>query len=235
MDPEPTLVETDPKVILLVCPECGEDFDKAIKLGYHRRVAHNVVGKHNKASPKGKSTTPRPAAVRVVEDMARDAGAGKGIGIPSETDLSRAMARAIGTATGAVAIYAVETDPRFGNNDALKEQTVDYLSPSKDEAMEIAAPLARAFSRSPLNKKYGRAVVDNIDVVGSIAALVTLSMHWRHFYADRRLYQQSMQGDQPFRAPVVPEFQPPQANGAVPSRDGRVLTKEDVDRMRMNN
>ncbi len=226
-------IEVDPKKILLLCPECGDDFANNRALGYHRKMAHGVAGKF--AGKGGKRTsTPRPAAIEVIQGMARDAGAGKSKGVPTENELTKAMARAIGAASYAAASYAVETDRRL-NTDALKEQTIDYLALSPAGAADVAEPLGRAFARSPLNKRYGRAVVDNVDVVGSLAELTILVMHWRRYFAERGEWERQMRatGQQAFAAP--PEFTMPQApNGQQGPRDGRVLTKEDVDRMRAN-
>jgi hypothetical protein len=110
--------------------------------------------------------------------MADEAAAGSGRkGPPASEELTKALARGIGTLSMAAAIYAVETDRRL-DTDELKEQNVNYLSLTPRAAHDLAEPLGSALYRSPLNKKYGRAIVDNIDVIGSLAELTIITLHW---------------------------------------------------------
>lgn len=228
------------------CPECGAELPTKRGLGTHRSLKHGIAGKNRKAHERAghPDETPGEHQVRsVVENikaMADEAGAGKVTARPPDAEeLTRAFGRGIYTVSAAAASYAVETDRRL-HTDELKEQYVTYLSLTPLSAHEIAEPLGRAFHRSPLNKKYGRAVVDNVDVVGSFAELAILFMHWRRYFAERARWEKEMResGTLPAQLgnelPALPhsEASPP-LNGHRPvgQRAGKVLTAEDVQRM----
>lgn len=218
-----------------VCPECGEERPNALTLGLHRRNAHGVVGrdKRRRKDP----GIQRPAAVSVVKEMANDAGAGKRTGTPGADELTKAFGRAAHTVSQAVSIYAVETDPRL-TTDELRETTVDYLALSRQASNDVMEPLARAFHRTPLNKRMGRAVVDNVDVVGSLAELSIMFLHWRRYFGERRAYEQAMRDGGTTAMQRQPTAPPPPAGGAATQpppatfSDGHVWTKEEVDQMR---
>jgi hypothetical protein len=217
----------------LACPECEKagtpaEYPNALKLGYHRRVAHGVQGRGKNR----RKSEPRPALVEALKGMADEAGAGTGRkGPPGSEELTRALARGIGTLSMAAAIYAVETDRRL-DTDELKEQNVNYLSLAPRSAHDLAEPLGAALYRSPLNRKYGRAIVDNVDVVGSLAELTILVLHWRRYFAERGEWERAQRVGAP--AGEVPMAPPPPTsagNGRLPSL-GRPWTAADVEQMK---
>jgi hypothetical protein len=212
----------------LICPECSAEFPSPLKLGYHRRVAHGVQGKGKNR----RKSEPRPVLVEALKGMADEAAAGSGRkGPPASEELTKALARGIGTLSMAAAIYAVETDRRL-DTDELKEQNVNYLSLTPRAAHDLAEPLGSALYRSPLNKKYGRAIVDNIDVIGSLAELTIITLHWRRYFAERREWERSMRVEPtPGEIPVAPAPPTSASNGSVPSL-GLPWTAADVDQVR---
>lgn len=222
------------------CPECGQGFKSRFLLGGHRYNAHKVKG--TGAGKRGPSTRRmRSTVVEIGRDMARDAGAGRP-GVPSAEQLTAAFARGLGTITYAGASFAVETDRNLPT-DELKEGMINYLSLSPADAREACEPLGRAFAKTGLNRRYGRAVVDNVDVAGSVAVLITMGLHWRRYLNERRRIEQG-----PAATPMAPVVPPPQPQAATPMEvpeplvpvapngaaglepmQGRVWTKDDVD------
>lgn len=219
-----------------VCPECGLEFEKPIRLGLHRRNVHNVEGKWSKGNRKARRRPARPV-IDTLKDMADEAGAGKSKSVPNSEQLTRAFSRGLTTVGGAAAIWAVETDPR-PLSDAHKEQAIDYLALRPAAAHEICEPLGRAFASSPLNKRYGRAVVDNVDVVSSMCELTIIMMHWRNYMRDRSEWSKSHRGGTGGAYPSTPEPEQPydessQTSNGTPlgQREGVVWTPEHVKAM----
>jgi hypothetical protein len=244
----PISVEAEPE-LPFECPECGNRYKSKFLLGGHRRSVHQIAGSYSgKRGPSaGKQRAKaRPMLVEVAREAAKDAGAGRP-GVPSADQLTAAFARGLGTVTYAAASFAVEGD-RALTTDELKEQMINYLSLSGPDAREACEPLGRAFAKTGLNRKYGRTIVDNVDVAGSVAVLITMGFHWRRYMSARAHYERQAGGGGG-TAPVVqtpaPVAPPPQAapmdvpeavvpvtpNGAaqVEPMQGRVWTKDDVD------
>lgn len=246
MPATPISVEAEPE-LPFECPECGNRYKSKFLLGGHRRSVHQIAGsysgKRGPSSSKQRAKA-RPMLVEVAREAAKDAGAG-GRGVPSADQLTAAFARGLGTVTYAAASFAVEGDKALPT-DELKEQMINYLSLSGPDAREACEPLGRAFAKTGLNRRYGRTIVDNVDVAGSVAVLITMGFHWRRYMSARAAYERQ-QGGQPPQAPVVPTAPAPQApqtpmevpapvmpvtpNGAaqVEPMQGRVWTKDDVD------
>lgn len=105
---------------------------------------------------------------------------------PSADEWNGALARLVQTGTIAGASYLAETDPRLEASDAAIEATVDSLALTRSEAEKVAAPAARIISRMKLNKRAGRAIVENIEIGEVAAILVTTSLRWRRYMRDRR-------------------------------------------------
>lgn len=186
------------EVVTLTCTTCGEQvsgkaagggFGSAkAKLGLHNYRKHAAVKKSRTRSAQPGAPSARPIAVEVISAMAEEAGSGKAQGPPTEDQVSRAFARGVGMVSVAVASYAADTDPRpFSEQE--QEQLVDYLAIDPSSARDLMAPLGRAFHRSPMNKRFGRQVVDNVDVVASIAELGTIMLHWRRYFSERARWE----------------------------------------------
>jgi hypothetical protein len=240
----PISVEPEPE-LPFECPECGNRYRSKFLLGGHRRAVHQIAGSYSgKRGPSaGKQRAKaRPLLIEVARESAKDAGAGRP-GVPSADQLTAAFARGLGTVTYAAASFAVEGD-RALTTDELKEQMINYLSLSGPDAREACEPLGRAFAKTGLNRRYGRTIVDNVDVAGSVAVLITMGFHWRRYMSARAHYErQAGGGTTPVAQPQAPQA-PPQTpidvpepvlpvtpNGAaqVEPTQGRVWTKADVD------
>lgn len=238
-----------------LCPECGEPFDTPLRLGAHRRSKHDVIGATNQAS-KGPKTRQRrrgrpPGESRpvidAIKEFADEAGAGRGSGPPTEDNLTRAFARSFAAVTMAGALYVVEDDPRLAT-DEQKEEAADHLMLSARGAHDIAEPFGRAFHRSPLNKRYGRALVDNVDLVGAVAELSIMALRWRRYMADRRRWEAAVAAGalpaQAIASPAAPVFEeaapmspytpaaPPNGGVRMDEREGIVWTPQMVEDMR---
>lgn len=242
----PISVEAEPE-LPFECPECHNRYKSKFLLGGHRRTVHGVAGSY--AGKRGPSASKqrakaRPMLVEVAREAARDAGAGSR-GAPSADQLTAAFARGVGTVTYAAASFAVEGDAHLPT-DELKEQMINYLSLDGPDAREVCEPLGRAFAKTGMNRRYGRAIVDNVDVAGSVAVLITMGFHWRRYMAARAANDRAAGGQQapvvqtppqPAQAPPMTPVEVPEPlvpvtpNGAaqVEPMQGRVWTKDDVD------
>lgn len=178
------------------CPECGKEFtgpssgagQVGMLVGTHRFREH---GYRNPKKKTRSSTRPTDEdfAERPVVALVRDMGeAARGRGVPSAEQLTSAFGRGLGLTSIAVASWAVETDPNIPDGppgEPLRDHLVDELSLTPKAAEDVMRPLAKAFSDTGLNRKYGRQIVENVDVVASIAELAKLSLNWRKYFRER--------------------------------------------------
>lgn len=228
--------------IELVCEECGATVSgpprgrnsAAWALGRHRYAKHRTRGTSEKANrrranaPDDADYAARPT-LSIIRDAAAEVGARKGV--PTATDLTKGLGRGLGLTSVAVASWLVESDPAI-TDDKMTDAMIDYLSLDERAAGDIMRPIGNAVAPTRLNRKYGRAVVDNVDVIASVAELGTLAMHWRR-YLRLRAGQPAGAG-QPDGPPVPAPAGPPPA-GVQPTtpgpRAGVVMTSDDVQRL----
>lgn len=246
------LVDTGPAedvdLVTLTCSTCDETVTGAAKgrnsaswkLGTHRYVKHGLRGtgappRAKRGAPTAEEIGERPA-LGVVRDIAAQIGDGKRV--PTADDLTRGLGRGLGLTTVAAASYAAESDPNIPEGpegEALRDQLVDYLSLTDKAARDVMAPFGRAFAPTKLNKKYGRAVVDHVDLIASGSELVTMGMHWRRYWRRRNTAAAAPLGG---GLALVPTLIESDAADAVPSfvtspapQMGTVLTADDVAKM----
>lgn len=179
------------------CPECGQTItgkargagSLSWKMGQHRRNKHGVKGAGRKGRPRAGEPTDADREARPVISAIRDVAAGVGgKGTPNADQLGNGLGRGLGLTTMAIATLAVETDPaipRTPEGDQFRDRLVDYLSLSPEAANAIMHPIGRALAPTRINQRYGRAVVNNVDVIGSVAELVQLGYHWREYFRMR--------------------------------------------------
>lgn len=204
------------------CPECGETItgkargagSLAWKMGQHRRNKHGVKGAGRKGRPRTGEPTDADREARPVISAIRDAAAGvSGKGVPNADQLGNGLGRGLGLITMSVATMAVETDPaipRTPEGDAMRDRLVDYLSLSSEASNAIMHPIGRALAPTKLNRKYGRGVVNNVDLIGSVAELAQLGYHWREYFRMRAAYaaQQTGAAAPGTQTPGVPDMAP---------------------------
>lgn len=193
------------------CPECGDVItgkargagSLAWKMGQHRRNKHGVKGEGRKGRPRKGEPTDADREARPVVSAVRDvAAAVTGRGTPSADQLAAGLGRGLGLVNMSFATLAVETDksiPPGAEGEAIKDQLIDYLSLSDEAARAMMRPVGRVFAPTKLNRRYGRAVVDNVDLVGTAAELIQLGYHWKNYFAMRAAFAA---GQQPAAAPV---------------------------------
>lgn len=181
--------------VTLQCPDCEASFtgppngrsSVQFKLGAHRARVHKWVNENKTYKGGGKSRRGAQAdqerpILAIVGDAADEAARGKGP--PTEENLTAALGRGLGVASLAVASYVVETDPTITTEDE-RDRTTAYLRLSSSASRDLMAPFARAFAPTSLNKRYGRQVVENVDLVGATSDLVLLFLHWRRYFRER--------------------------------------------------
>jgi hypothetical protein len=244
-----------PEIITIRCVQPGCDWTAETapnrenwRRGQHERNVHGIVGKGRQPRKRKGMPTEADKAARPVISAAREVAAeiGSGSGrAPSADKLAEGLGRGVEMAIGGVAVVIVESEPDITRDE--RDRLVGYLSLSPEASVALARPFARLFAGTKLNARYGRQVVDNVDVVGALVEVVQLGIHWREFMALRR--QQAMIRAQgglyavpgpTDMAPAPGVMQPPtptttEANGFVHTSaptEGRVLSAEDVARMR---
>lgn len=224
----------------------------AMLTGSHKRVVHGIAGTGSAHRKKGPPTSSRakkgqtssspsdvdPPGLAAIRDIA-DA-VGKRNGAPTADDLAKGLGRGLGILSTAVASYAVETDetiPEGPDGDSQRDQLIDYLSFNDRQAVQVMTAPAKAFAPTKLNKRFGRKVVDNVDVAASAAEVGIMFAHWRRYFRSRRFREQQMGGAPPPAAVVIdanatpaPSQQP--TSGPGRETQGVVVTAEMVQRMR---
>lgn len=225
-----------------VCPECTADagaevrIDKvgrapdAMLLGLHRKKEHGVegTGRRTKRPPQssrrgrssagaGEGATP----LAVVRDM-RD-GAGKTKGAPTREQLTDSLGRGYGYGMTYLASAIVDGDPRFAT-EADKDRAIEALAPTAQEATMTVAPVARALAGTSLNRKYGRGVVDNMDVLDCFFAISEQMRRFNTYRRERAQYEQGVASGtvRPFTRP------PGSAGDQAAEPEGRVMTPADI-------
>lgn len=181
------------------------------RMGTHKSRKHGYRKPGRPAKP---PSTPRgDAEGGRVTDVVRDALQeipDKSTKPPTIPELTSALTRFVGTVSVAEASYFAETDPTVGTEED-RDAIVDYLRLSPADAREVAYPFARAFGRTKLNARYGRALVDNVDAGSAAAALFQLGVRHRRYFRERRRREQDA-GLRPYAPPQV--VAPPPGAGA---------------------
>lgn len=236
--------DVDEPLITLACPECGEAIEgrasgrgsASWKLGTHRRVKHGVQGdsRASKARRKAKAGAPTEGdheahpVISAVREAAAEVG---GKGTPTSDQLGNGLGRLLGIVSLSVAVLMVDSDKAITDTQ-LADQMITYLSLSDDAAKAIMRPIGRALQPTALNRRYGRAVVENVDVVGSVAELVQLGFHWREYLALRARNHAAiaqLAAQQPGPAPVMVPTAAPAAPQSAPVAPAGFVAGADPD------
>lgn len=241
-----------PEVVEKACTEPGCSFvakgpavgagSAGFKLGTHKWRAHGIRSekpKSRKGGPTDEDIQARPV-LSVVRDAANEVGGGKGA--PSASELSAGLGRGLGLASVFAASYAADTDPRYDDSpqgDEERERIVERLSLSDRAARELMSPFARAIAPTKLNKRIGRRVVDNVELVGAAAELAEFTLNWRRYFRERRRAEGSTLAVAPMVPGPVVEAQAQPAEGQVappvtspPPTGGVVVTPDMVEAAR---
>lgn len=222
------------------CEVCGEEFASDGKvgpgflLGRHRWQKHQIKADGTQAR---KPKTGRAAKNAVSdEDMAaqpvlsivRDAASEvSGRGAPTAEALAKAFGRALHLSTMAGASYVVESDaniPEGPGGDALRDRLISGMSMSERGATSLFRPATRPLAKTKFNQKYGRDLIENVDIVGSVSEVAMMIGAWRSYYRDRNAFNRELaaqQPQQPFLPTLVPDAppvmtQPAPAGGDLP-------------------
>lgn len=255
--------EPAPVAVTVECdqPGCQETFtgpssgplSAGMLMGRHRYAVHGVkgTGKRRRGSSSASSSpataveAPTPARA-VAEGVAEVAAQVGGTGVPRAPAIAGALGRGLSIATLMAANWAVDSDPLIQQQEqidpdgtaARKAALARVLSLSEESARAIAAPVSRLLAPTELNKRYGRAVVENSDWAPAAVAVVELGRHWAEFLAIRRQHVAAIRAQTaaaaggprpPVAAPVPPPAPaagvtvPPQ-EPAGPMGSGRIAT-----------
>lgn len=173
------------------CPEVFRGERAAFLRGGHLYRAHKIGGSKRKGAPTEEDHQRRPISA-ALKDIAADVD---GKGVPTAAALSKAIGRGVGMTTMAVASYYVETDetiPFTPDGERQRDHLVDELSLTPRAAEELVSPIGRALAPTKLNKRYGRTLVENVDVIGAVDELALLVLRWRRAFRERRYREQQM-------------------------------------------
>lgn len=247
-------------VVTLACDVegCAESFDGPAegagsakwKLASHRYRIHGIKadGSRRPAAGKGAGKRPKKESARPAVAVLRDVvePLDEGTGPPSEDALTKAAGHALQLASLTAASIAAETED--GLTDPERDQIVGDLALSTTQAREIARPLAHAFQPTKINKRFGRAAVENVDAFAAVLEIGELAIHWRRYFRQRRQRQINLGGGVTYLAPA-PDMGPPMpaeaphnpGGTAVPAevietsgtgQSGHVVTADEVERLR---
>lgn len=192
---------TEPELVTRQCDQCSFEAtgpatgagSVGFKLGTHKYREHGVRSTRRRG---GKAAASRVSdddvearpVVSLVRDIADQVG---GAGAPSADALTAGLGRGLGLVSVAVASFAAETDPMFPagpDGDDARNALVSHLSLTDKAARDTMRPLGKAIAPTSFNRKHGRQIVDNVDVVASVAEIATLAMHWRTYFRHRSAY-----------------------------------------------
>lgn len=219
------MADQDRTIVTLPCPEPDCDFEATgpnegsgsarWKLGTHRARKHGYRNPAKVGRPKAPPSTPRgdPDAggvTNIVRDAAQEV-TDRSTRPPTIPELTNALTRFVGTVSVAEASYFAEVDATITTEED-RDAVVDYLRLSPNDAKEVAYPFARAFGRTKLNARYGRALVDNIDAGSAAAALFQLGVRHRRYFRERRRREEQL-GLRPVSPQLTPVAQPAPAPG----------------------
>lgn len=216
-------------------PENGQGSAK-MRLGQHGYVKHGKKGAGR--TPKAKAQQSRQdLADRPVLTIVESAGRKvTGSGKPSATALEKGLGEALSLTTIAAASYLAETDPNIPDGpegEADRDDVVQYLTLPLDAANNVMRPIAKVLAPTKVNAKYGRAIVDNVEVVSSVIDLGRLFMHYRHYMVTRNQSRPGRIHAGPVIVPVIADVGAgvPAGGGSPPSA-GHVITPDEVQAMR---
>lgn len=203
------------ETVTVSCPTCGEDFtgpqggkgSANWMLGKHKYAKHRDAAKPRGKGSRAKAGSPTADELEarpVVSLLRAAASEVSGSGSPSGDALAKAGGRALQLVSGAVSSFVVETDPYIAD-EAEREAIWEALTIDVDTANNVMAPVGKMLAGTSLNAKYGRGVVDNVDVLGSVLELTQLGMRWRRYLSTRSQHAAALAGQHtPAPAPLAP-------------------------------
>lgn len=213
-----------PELVTLRCPDCdhsvsGPDGGRgsaAWKLGTHRARAHGYRSPGDKRV-RARENPDAPTAVSVIRDIGAELDTGRK-SAPTEDELVHAFGRGLYTLSVGAASWLAETDPT-ARTEADREAIVDYLSIDARGARETMRPIGKALGRTKVNARYGRAIVDNIDVLTSVSEVAILGLKYRRYFRLRATLEVQL-GLRPAPGQTVDLAPPPALAGQWPDEDG---------------
>jgi hypothetical protein len=122
---------------------------------------------HRTRQPKGQTDTLAPSGNATVTGPKREPKFRKGAQPTADEWSSRIFDKGVILITALIASSAVR---RYQINDP-QDQVADTLTATDDEARRIAKPLGRFVSGTGFNKKHGRKILDNSDLIDAGFAL----------------------------------------------------------------
>lgn len=237
------------EMVELECELCGETVtgkargsgSATWKLGTHKRIKHGIQGqgRRKKGQPRLAEHEAHPV-IAAAREAAADVGIGKK-GAPNADELAAGLGKLLHIVTMSGAAFAATTDPTIphgpeGNPD--REFLVETLTLELPAAVGVMSPIGRMFHTTPINRRFGRGLVDNVDVAGSLFDLAMLLREWRAYFALRssRIAQAAEQGPRLSMAPAptveqaAPVVPVTSANGWHPGAmtEGRVIGADDL-------
>lgn len=200
MAESPPVVDYDPdapieeQISVGTCPECNEEVPprgrmapKAV-MGLHLRNEHGIEGTARKKKKRSKKDSASDSNVRPLSLISDAAAVAKGKNAPTADQLERTFAKLYGYATYGAWSLILDGDPNIVN-ETQHEAALDILAPTSEQALATVKPLARVAAKTALNKRFGRGLVDNADLVDCVAAIFEQARNARAYFAARNAQQ----------------------------------------------
>jgi hypothetical protein len=238
------------------CDLCGQILEGnragagslAWKLAVHKRNKHGIAAKAKARKGKRAPTDDEYEAQPVLSSVRDVASAVTGTGVPNTDQLAAALGRGLSLSNFAWSAFRVESDR--GIPPAIRQPLIEHLTITEPDAAAVTRPIAKLMAGTRFNQKYGRAVVENVDMIGALAGIAQIVYHNVEYERDRSARIRAMRAHQAQQgaAGVGPAtFTPPMSPAApaapvVPDAEGGfthtqggmngvVIGPEDVARM----
>lgn len=143
------------------------------------RAAAKVASKGADAKPPKKSVA--RIAVEVAEGIASAADPRKSKAVPTASEWEPYLTRGL-QYLSVFYIWWLTTD---ADGEELSETEAKKYELDGERANYIAGPFARVWARTPLNRRYGRDLIENMDVLLAAVAIITYILDTRPLWRAR--------------------------------------------------
>lgn len=185
-----------------ICKICGE---KARKGSAYYCVEHTPIKPTKVISPEDKA---RKADIpEVVEIVASKTPTRATTNAPSMKEWSGLLGELMAYISVVIAAKAVSHKAIDAQSTIEAEEQASQIALSDDEADKIVKPISRIIARSAVNKRYGRQIMDNSDLLQAVFVMKDFYDRVQPFLAEKReIKKLQKMAERP--SPTIQEVQP---------------------------